>query len=147
MQDTNTYPVAHVAKLLCEANTAYYRLDEEVVQAKGARERELERQFRAVTDRVYALEDAASLDRTSSAIGALLQVALANVEIERLVSLTDPDELRAAREHQRTITRLLYSVLTFLEESYGIRREEIGAHHYAGRDLDPYAAVEQALAA
>ena len=149
MQDMNVSicPVAHVARQLSPAIAAYRQLDEAIARSRGARRSELEHQFTAVEDRLYAFEAAATLDRTRSAMGAVLQLTLASNEIERLVSLTEPDELRAARECQRKIDRVLYSVLTFLEESYGIRREDIGADFYARRDMDPHEAVEQALAA
>ena len=132
-----------LAEEMARTIAAYRRTDRASPKYAGRCRAGIERQVEQLADRLHAMEDAASHELAGSWAGALMQVALASAEADLLAIYAGSTEAERARR----IDRLLASVMGFIEEAGGIRREDLGLDFYASRDLDPHAAVEKALAA
>ncbi len=75
---------------------------------------------------------------TGSLEGAMVQIMLAHAAAD--VMEADRDDGIAAVQ-MRTISKLLYSALTVIEQVASVPREEVAGEAYMRRDLDPHALV------
>jgi hypothetical protein len=97
-------------------------------------------------DRLRTLEGRAATLAATSAEGALFQVALALDEAECAGSYAEAEFIDEANGHLRRVLLLLWSVRRELERVAGVRGEEVLGTWHMGREFDPHAAVEAALA-
>ena len=81
----------------------------------------------------------AAESQAGSLEGAMVQIMLAHAEADVMAASTEESN----EQQMRTISRLLYSVLTILERVAGVPRDKIGGEAYMLRDLDPYALVAE----
>lgn len=88
-----------------------------------------------VLDQKDTMEAMLSMVPSGTATGALMQLFVAISEIECVRSL-GYDEYTLRQKH-RQISRLLYRVLSFLEEAHGLDRADLAGHLYAGDHMDP----------
>ncbi len=75
--------------------------------------------------------------QASSLEGAMVQIMLAHAEADVMAASTEESN----EAQMRTISKLLYSVLTALERLAGVPREELGGEAYLTRELDPHKLV------
>jgi hypothetical protein len=140
-------PVAALAREARACAEAYAAADERLVALRaGSERRRLERGAEALRDRLQAVEGRAASLPAASAEGALFQLALADGEATALRSCADDRHAAEAEAHLRRVERLLWSVRRALERLAGVRGEEVFGDWHMGRELDPHAALEAALA-
>lgn len=125
---------------------AHRRLDGRQIELADKEKQPIDRQLDALEDRREALEDALSHERAASWADVIMQLAVCRSEVECIASWAHGHAAPRVREMELRAFRLLHSVVTFVEQQSGVRREELQADHYIDREYDPLAAVEQALA-
>jgi hypothetical protein len=99
----------------------------------------------AVSDELYGSRDGATLFQATSFEGALLQIAIAHDAASLLKDETSAEPSEAHLLWGK-VNRSLFSVLRFLEDKGGMPREIVGADRLMGRHMDPWGAIERALA-
>ena len=142
-----TCPVAEMAAELHRVIQASGRVEDAKVGVTGRAYHDLEAQEQALRDRQYALEDAASHEVAASWPGAMIQIMLLLNDFERVASYADPDYGGEAGQLHRKASRLAYSLMTFMERTSGLNRDDFAGDFYISRDFDPHAQFERALAA
>ena len=77
----------------------------------------------------------------------MVQLMVLLNDFERVASYADSDYDGEAGQLGRKANRLAYSLMTFMERTSGLNRDDFAGDFYIRRDLDPHRRVEQALAA
>ena len=134
-------PVAQIGRDLATNWRQVWRNDDDLANHKAhspekARLQHLECHL---ADRREALENMAAEIQASSLEGAMVQVMLACTAADMIAASTE----ETAEQDMRTVSKLLYSALSLLEEQAGVPREELGGEAYMTRDLDPHALVAE----
>ena len=111
-----------------------------VLRARERAERKNTAAFEALQDRLAALEEAASYERATSAIGAFFQALLISGDLDPASMFVRDD--CAAKKDIRRLRRLVASLSTFVED--GVEREAADTlrEYYLTRDLDDLGLME-----
>ena len=143
---TPTCPVAEMAAELHRVIAAGNRIEDASLGVTGSRRIELDAQYRALEDRREALEEAASHEITRSWAGAMLQLMLLGSAADALSGLAFQEDDPLTGDYERRIDGLAYSLMTFMERTSGLNREDFAGDYYMTREFDPHARFAQALA-
>jgi hypothetical protein len=140
-------PVAALAREAGILIAAHRRNDGRLLTLRPGTERcALEMADEAVMDRLAALEELAARTRARSLEGAMFQLVLAKTEVESLESLADHRQAAEAGALVGRVNGLLHSAVAAIEDATGTRREAFAGDWHLRRELDPHAAVAEALA-
>jgi predicted transcriptional regulator len=146
-QETESCPVAALAREVKILNESEEKLDLASISLAADAKRENDRLNSRLYDRRVLLQEQASHLLAKSGHGALFQVAMIRDAFDVIEDCLDQEssELRLAKDALKSIDRMAYSLLAFIETITDTKSDEIGVERWMPDRLNPHMQLAKAI--